>query len=63
MDRETSINVAEKNRLRESIQHEVQRFLERGGRITVVETATGSPAKAAHGSAWDSDTDLSAGLD
>lgn len=63
MDREASINSVEKNRLRASIQDQVQRFLERGGRITVVEGPAGAPSKAVQGGDWDTETDLDIGLE
>lgn len=59
MDKEASINVIEKKRLRQSIENQVQRFLEQGGEITVVEAPAGAPARAISNGSWDPTTDVS----
>jgi hypothetical protein len=50
MEREAGINnVMAKQRLRDAIQDEVRQYLERGGRITVVQPPDSASACAAHG--------------
>mgnify|MGYP001032050254 CR=1 FL=1 len=49
MEREAGINVVEKRRLRDAIKAQVRHYLERGGRITVVQTSQGEPLRSAHG--------------
>ncbi|GEM_PF-1343105 len=62
MDRESSINVAEKKRLRDSIEDQVQRFLANGGSITVVD-APGSHQNNYRGSTWHTQRDVPTVLD
>lgn len=45
MERETGINVVEKQRLRDVITEQVKQFLDRGGDITVIEPLTPSRAQ------------------
>ena len=47
---ESSIRVVEKRRLRDAIEKQVRRYLENGGRITVVDAPAGSPGNAVHSS-------------
>jgi len=62
MDKESGINVVEKQRLRDSIADQVKRFLEGGGNITVVDTP--SSAENHHrGSTWHGNNDVSPLLD
>jgi hypothetical protein len=52
MEREAGTNVTEKKRLRDAIEDQVRQYLQRGGRITVIQGRSGAPAKAAHGGVW-----------
>lgn len=63
MDREASLNVVEKQRLRDAIADQVQRFLQSGGHITVVDGPAGAPAKATYGNEWDMNGDLVDAID
>ena len=63
MDKEASINVVEKKRLRQSIENEVQRFLDQGGEITVVEAPARAPARAVSNGSWDGAIDIGPTLD
>ena len=64
MERNASaVNVVEKQRLRNTIADQVQRFLRDGGRITVIDGPRGAPVKASQGSEWDPDLDLEIALD
>lgn len=62
MERNDRINVAEKQRIRDAIADQVQRFLERGGNITVVDGPRGHSLRPV-GSTWSSETDLASELD
>ena len=63
MSREAGINVVEKERLRDAIDDQVRRFLEAGGKITVVEGGGDAPIKAVHGGGWNPASDLSPAFD
>ena len=51
MDKQSSINTMEKQRLRDAIAEQVRRFLANGGSIEVVEIPS-QGATAHRGSAW-----------
>ena len=55
MDREASINLAEKQRQRDDISEQVKRFLENGGNITVVDGPAPGSVYSPRGSTWHSD--------
>lgn len=57
MTRESKLNVAEKERLRDAIAREVQRYLAEGGDITVVESPQTEQYRI-KGSAWHSGFDV-----
>ena len=63
MDREASINVVEKKRLRDVIDEQIQRFLEEGGQITVLENNADAPVKAVHGGGWNPANDFASAGD
>ena len=63
MDREAGINGVEKERLRDAIDDQVRRFLEAGGKITVVEGGGEAPIKAVHGGGWTPASDLNPAFD
>jgi hypothetical protein len=63
MNREAGINVVEKERLRDVIDDQVRRFLEAGGRITVLESGGEAPIKAIHGGGWNPASDLTPAFD
>lgn len=52
MDKQTGINIAEKQRLRENIAEQVRKFLDAGGNIDVVDN-TPSSNTPYRGSIWD----------
>ena len=58
MDRDASINVVEKKRLRDVIDEQIARFLESGGQITVLENNVEAPVKAVHGGGWNPASDF-----
>lgn len=58
MERDGSANIVEKQRLRNAIADQVQRFLRDGGHITVIDGPQGVPDRALHGAAWDEEYDL-----
>lgn len=51
MDKQSSINTMEKQRLRDAIEEQVRRFLDNGGRIEVLDDP-GQRATRFRGSAW-----------
>jgi hypothetical protein len=63
MNREAGINVVEKERLRDAIDDQVRRFLEAGGKITVLEGGGEAPIKAVHGGGWNPASDLTPAFD
>ena len=62
MEKNDRTNVAEKQRIRDAIADEVQRFLDNGGHITVVNRPTARPASP-RGSTWPSSSLLPTDLD
>ncbi len=62
MERNDRINVAEKQRIRDTIADQVQRFLASGGNITVIDVPH-SNSLSRRGSTWLSEDDLAPGLD
>lgn len=62
MERNDRINVAEKQRIRDAIADQVQRFLASGGNITVIDVPQ-SNSLSPRGSTWLSEDDLAPGLD
>ena len=60
MNREASINVAEKQRLRDSIAEQIQRYLDSGGNITVLDTPR-TGAQPPRGQSWRSDIEFEPG--
>jgi hypothetical protein len=61
MERQNDINVAAKQRLRESISEQIKRYLAQGGKVTVLEPPRSEAAErgAYRGSAWHGHSDQS----
>ena len=58
MERESGNSVLEKDRLRDLIQSQVRRYLERGGRITVIGNGGDRPGRIAQVVGASADLDL-----
>jgi hypothetical protein len=62
MNQQASVNVVEKQRLRDTIADQVRRFLENGGNITVVDTPAPENSRY-RGSTWHGSNDVAPLLD